>query len=272
MNNFSNINFGSDPELFIYDSKNNEIVSAIGLIPGTKEDPFVINKDGYALQTDNVLAEFNIPVCTNEDEFVRHMNFMKDYIRKYVKEKNENYDLLHVADGRLEEKYLKDPQAQEIGCSEDYNAWLEGDVNPKPKSFSSNLRSVGLHLHCGYDDPVAPFNVLLVKFLDLFLGVPSVLIEPKNERRTLYGQAGSFRHCKYGLEYRVLSGYFLKDDSLLRWIIRNAWSAIKECDKYLSKEAGAIDIDSLKDRIITAIKGDAKEADSLVKEYGILLP
>ena len=42
MKKIDNILIGSDPELFIYNKDKAEIVSAIPFIPGTKEQPYVI--------------------------------------------------------------------------------------------------------------------------------------------------------------------------------------------------------------------------------------
>ena len=38
----------------------------------------------------------------------------------------------------------------------------------------------------------------MVKLLDIFLGIPSVIIDPDKKRRKLYGKAGAFRLTKYG--------------------------------------------------------------------------
>lgn len=126
-----------------------------------------------------------------------------------------------------------------------------------------------MHIHIGYSDPIAPINILIVKFCDLFLGVPSVLIEPKNERRQVYGSAGSFRHCRYGVEVRTLSGYFLKNDELLRWVFNNTLLAIKEANKYLNDDEDSIDIDVLKEDILEAMGGNVEVAKQLVETFKI---
>lgn len=126
-----------------------------------------------------------------------------------------------------------------------------------------------MHIHIGYSDPIAPINILIVKFCDLFLGVPSVLIEPKNERRQVYGSAGSFRHCRYGVEVRTLSGYFLKNDELLRWVFNNTLLAIKEANKYLNDDEDSIDIDVLKEDILEAMGGNVEVAKQLVEIFEI---
>jgi hypothetical protein len=56
-----------------------------------------------------------------------------------------------------------------------------------------------------------------IKLMDMFVGIPSVVFdkdETSKERRKLYGKAGEFRPCDYGVEYRVLGSYALRDPDL----------------------------------------------------------
>ncbi len=55
---------GADPELMLVDSSG-VLVSAIGIVPGTKEEPHPVSCG--AVQHDNVNAEFNVePSGTGE--------------------------------------------------------------------------------------------------------------------------------------------------------------------------------------------------------------
>lgn len=66
------------------------------------------------------------------------------------------------------------------------------------------------HIHLGYNDIEVPFNgrihkykvdeqrARIVQAMDLFIGIPSVIMEPDNKRKELYGQAGAFRPKPYG--------------------------------------------------------------------------
>ena len=76
-----NFTVGSDPELFIINEKTGKVVSSIGLIPGVKGEPWVGSDmpSGFGLETDNILAEFNIPPVTDCDNFVNNIQYMKDY-------------------------------------------------------------------------------------------------------------------------------------------------------------------------------------------------
>lgn len=217
---------GSDPELFLVNSKTNEIISAIGLIPGEKGTPWTEGlPEGYGLEIDNILAEFNIPPCKTREEWLHHMNFMKDFIRNFVKNINPDYDILHKASAHVNPEILNNPIAQLFGCSVSYNAYTEMP-NPRPEGDKTNLRSVGVHLHVSYDNPNVFDNINLIKYFDAYLGIPSVIMDPDTERRSLYGKAGDFRMTSYGCEFRVLSGYFLSNNETIGFMWDQAMKAI----------------------------------------------
>ena len=79
------VTIGADPELFLVNSKTGEVVSSIGIIPGEKGNPYR-SKDmpeGYGLEIDNILAEFNIPPVSSKEDFIEAMTYMKNYIKKH---------------------------------------------------------------------------------------------------------------------------------------------------------------------------------------------
>jgi hypothetical protein len=223
----NNVTIGSDPELFIINLDTDRVVSSIGLIPGRKGDPYR-DKDmptGFGLEVDNILAEYNIPPCKKIVEFVNAHNFMKDYIRRFVKKVNPNYDIKCTASCIVDEDQLQSDEAKLFGCSVDFNAYTR-QSNPRPEGDKTNLRSAGFHIHVGYDNPSKEVSLDLVKHLDVTLGIPSVLIDEDSRRRLLYGKAGCFRLTSYGVEYRVLSGAFLANDFLISFMWENTMKAV----------------------------------------------
>ena len=195
----TNVKVGSDPELFIVNSKTNKVVSSIGLIPGEKGKAYR-SPDmpaGFGLQIDNVLAEFNIPAVNKKEKFIKSMNYMKDYIRNFVQKVNPDYDIQCVASRDVDEDQLQHPIAKLFGCDVSYNAYTE-DENPKPDGERGTLRSAGCHIHLSYKSPNINTSITLVKYLDMYLGIPSVVLDPDTRRRTLYGKAGDFRLKPYG--------------------------------------------------------------------------
>jgi hypothetical protein len=217
------ITIGSDPELFIFDTKTKKVVSAIDKIPGSKATPYVENlPEGFGLQTDNILAEFNIPPVTDLKDFIECISFMKDLIRDTVKKINPDYDILCQASAKVPTKELKHPQAKEAGCDPDFCIYT-GTVNEPGKLGKTTLRSSGFHIHIGYDRCNIDTSLAMLHYIDAFVGIPSILYDTDAERRKLYGKAGCFRLCEYGFEYRTLSSYWIANPSRLTFI----WNQIQ---------------------------------------------
>ncbi|MCR4308192.1 MAG: hypothetical protein NUV80_06560 [Candidatus Berkelbacteria bacterium] len=212
-----NINVGADPELFVCDARG-KFISAIGMIGGTKEKPRKIRKDGCAVQEDNVACEFNIPPANEVDKFIESINFNLDYLTKVVAKKGLSLSITASAEFDLDQ--LKHPKAMEFGCEPDFNCWTM-TYNPKPSSINRQLRSSGGHVHCEIDKP--PF--LFARYLDLFLGIPSITLDEDTRRRELYGKAGACRPKSYGVEYRTLSNFWLKSDELKAWVFNQVQRA-----------------------------------------------
>jgi hypothetical protein ORF005 len=222
-----NITVGADPELFIVNEKTGKVVSSIGIIPGEKGNAWRSDDmpEGFGIEVDNILGEFNIPPCRTKEEFINNIEYMKDYIDRFVKEKNPDLGIQCIASREVDEDQLQSDEAKLFGCSPDFNAYTERE-NEKPDGESTNLRSAGFHIHIGYDNNNIDTSVELVKYLDLYLGVPAVIDDPDKKRRSLYGKAGSFRLTPYGVEYRSLSSALMKDKKTLKKVWYRIISAI----------------------------------------------
>lgn len=139
----TNITVGADPELFIINSKTGKVVSAIGIIPGEKDDPFTDGLGrGFGVEIDGILAEFNIPPAHDKGEFVDSIKYMKNWIRNWVKQFNSDYDICCKATMEVPKDQLKNKKAHQIGCEKDYNAYTEA-ANEKPKGYPNNNRVAG---------------------------------------------------------------------------------------------------------------------------------
>lgn len=210
------LTFGADPELFII-NPDGEFVSAHGMIPGDKENPYKV--DGGAVQVDGMAAEFNIDPVTTYKEFKD--NIVK--VRKQLKSMlPKGYDLVAVPTATFSKaEWERTPEeAKILGCSPDFDAWRR-NVNPVPQA-QEFVRHAGGHLHVGWtngadtSDPVYTQACLdLVKQFDWFLGAWSVHKDPDNLRRSAYGKAGAMRFKPYGVEYRTLSNFWLNGDNNL---------------------------------------------------------
>ena len=232
-------NIGSDPEFFLLDTKTNSIISSIGIIPGEKGNAYK-PKDlpkGYGLEIDNILGEFNIPPCDSKEEFVEAMITMKNWTKEFMKKQNPDLEMLHIASAIIDESQLQSDEAKLFGCSIDYNAYTD-EPNPKPEAQNQALRSCGLHIHVGIEKPLSKQEACeLVKLMDKYLGVASIYMDGDTRRRELYGKAGAFRYTPYGIEYRTLSGFFLRDE-YLGWLYDGTAMAVKDFSegKFLTDE------------------------------------
>lgn len=256
---------GSDPELFICNNKTKKIVSAIDKIPGHKDDPFTDGlPEGFGLQTDNILAEFNIPPVTEEREFIHCIEFMKDFIRSKVKEINPDFDVLCQASSKVPAKELKHPQAREFGCDPDFCIYSKGP-NVVGNAARSTLRSAGFHIHVGYPEHNIDTSLVMLRYVDAFVGIPSLLYDTDTERRSLYGKAGCFRLQPYGFEYRTLSSFWIANPSRLRFIWKQVRYALHayECSYNLPDPQVVQD---------TINNNNIEVAKALITEFELIAP
>lgn len=236
--------FGADPELFIQNEETLEFVSAGGIIPGTKDNPVKVQYG--AVQQDGVAAEFNIDPVDNFHDFERNIKSVIKSLQSYLP---AGHRLVGVPSA------VFTPAAWDkvadydkiLGCSPDMNAWT-GDVNPPP-SMEGELertRCAGGHIHFGWTENAALDDLdhlknanELVQQLDYYLGGWSLQLDTEPTRRKLYGKAGACRVKPYGVEYRVLSNFWLqtKATRLQTWNRMN--QAIWDMRKKFYPETGA---------------------------------
>jgi hypothetical protein len=223
-----NFLFGCDPELFIVDPDGNYVCA--DMIPGTKENPHGV-KFG-AVQRDGFAAEINIdPVSTFED-FNRNIKAVLGQLENMLP---KGFKLVATPAIRFSpEVFAAAPdEAKELGCSPDWNAW-DQQLNPPPKLPDDPfLRCAGGHLHMGWTKEAEKGDVQhmmncfsLVKQLDWFLGAWSTKHDPDTTRRKMYGNAGACRIKPYGVEYRVLSNFWVLDKALRLQVWNRMQSAI----------------------------------------------
>ena len=210
---------GADPEMFI--KKGRSYQCAEGVIPGSKYEPHIVDKG--AVQVDGMAVEFNIDPANTEDEFVDHLGTVMTTLGNMV----DGHELICKPSVTFNKKVWEgaSEEAKILGCEPDYNAWT-GEVNPKPIA-PKGFRTAAGHIHIGWteDADIKDQHHIneceaIVRELDFRLGYPSLLLDPDTDRRTLYGKAGAYRPKSYGVEYRVLSNFWLKEEELQRWVYR----------------------------------------------------
>lgn len=257
-----NVKCGADPELFVCDMKSGKIIPIIGKLGGTKHEPLKLAIDGFGLQEDNCAAEFNIPAAMSAEAFSDSIA----YAMAAIKNKMVGHGL-DLAKGVASTSFDPDeichlPEAWVFGCEPDFNAYT-GQKNPKPHSDDPFLRSAGGHVHVGFaDNPRKRETQNVMRAMDLFVGVQSVLLDPDTRRRELYGKAGAFRYKPYGGEYRTLSNYWIFDPKTTKAVFNNTQKAVAWAKTNLITPAS-----ELAGRVIHIINtGDKDEAQMLIND------
>jgi hypothetical protein len=262
---------GSDVEYFVQDSKG-AVVSAEGLIPGFKTAPARFDPDEpwFATQLDNVLAEGNIPPAATADQFVSNMERLYKHMDNLVFTQIGG-GLVAKAAHLFHPTQLVTEWSKTFGCDPSYNCWtgeLE-EVTP----LNPMLRSAGFHIHIGYESPSMETNRAIARAMDLYLGVPSVLLDDQGDlrRKGGYGSAGNFRHQKHGVEYRTLSSYLASSPRLLAWAFENARTAyaVATNDGFIERNPVLRTGSVIQTTINTS---DRAAARSLVRQYEIPMP
>lgn len=215
---------GADPEVFLVTDKDIP-KSAEGLFGGTKENPKPMGiGEGFFVQEDNVAAEYNIPPAQTSKDFSNFIVQGLSYIRQEAK-KNKLKVVLESA-LHFPESELATPHCQTLGCDPDFNIWtLEKNPRPIPPK---TLRTAAGHVHVSWLRPETDQKIAIVKGMDLFLGVPSILVTKPSERRKLYGAAGAFRDKSYGIEYRTLDNFWLGSEPYRRFIFNQVFHMVQE--------------------------------------------
>lgn len=226
-NHVVSVTIGCDPEIFIQD-KTGKIVSAHDLLPGTKEKPF---KTKYgAIQVDGVAAEINTTPTDNYMTFSQLVKSQLDDLQARLPEHKLKIQAAYSFPKAYMDKLPEEVKL--LGCNPDYNAWTE-KINPMPDGNATTMRTTAGHLHIGFnksEDPMEPFHFAdccrLVRQLDYYVGVPTLLWDTDPRRRELYGKAGAFRPKTYGLEYRTPSSMWLKHQNLYHWLHQSCTQAV----------------------------------------------
>ncbi|MNJ28529.1 hypothetical protein D3C77_230670 [compost metagenome] len=220
---------GADPEIFMF--KGGKYHSAHGAVQGDKKNPFKVDKG--AVQVDGMALEFNIDPAKNEQEFITNLKTVMQTLGEMV----PGYELKAVPVAHFDQAIIdaQPEEALELGCEPDFNAWENGAVNPRPNG-KVNFRTGAGHVHIGWgkdfdiSDPAhLEACVMVTKQLDYYLGLGSLLYDAEGaERRVMYGAAGAFRPKSYGVEYRVLSNSWLKDEGLMSWVYRMTIKGVQD--------------------------------------------
>ena len=232
------VTIGADPELFVRNSRG-RVIPMCGTLGGTKESPRALGQ-GFAVQEDNIMLEYNVPPATDGYMFADYISVGKERALAEVHSKTRNNSLRFSTNPEelIPKKTLEEHEgASTFGCSPEYDAYTQGEQAPTVAAHmlrsddedGSEWRFAGGHVHIGYNNPEIPAFVA-ASFCDLYLGLSAVNVDHQPHRRELYGQAGRFRPTSYGIEYRVLSNFWVHERYLAEQVGENA----SMCGKFLN--------------------------------------
>lgn len=229
----SSFTIGCDPEVFV--QRNGKAISAHGLIPGSKKEPFPTANG--AVQVDGLALELNTTPVDLDDFQGFNTNVVKQIacLRDMVNEGKEPKDRINLAlrpvmDFDQEVLDAAPEEAKELGCDPDFSAYTM-EANPRPNG-TVNFRTGAGHIHIGWgaDIPVENKQHMeicagFIKALDCTVGLFMTVIDREPRRRDLYGKAGAFRPKSYGVEYRTPSNVWIKNAAtreLVHYLVKKA--------------------------------------------------
>lgn len=256
------ITIGTDFEVPIID-KNNTPISAVGIVGGTKKEPLSIG-NGCGRQEDNVAAEFTMPPSTDFDSFMGYIQYCLNEGTKIIKKFNSDYRFYITSSLRYPESELRSEKAMEFGCEESMCVHtFMPSFRPEPAEVG-NLRTFGFHIHIGNIKEEYVEDV--VRWMDVLVGIPSLILDTDTERRKIYGNAGDFRFKPYGLEYRSLGSGLLANQESIRFVWDQTQVAVEQA---LKGNEIPIDMNLVKDVIDNQI---TSEAEKIIEHFNIEVP
>lgn len=240
--------FGSDPEFFVVKKSAGPYAHSIHLLKNF--EPFgATARASYGtceVVTDGFAVELHPQASTCRDYAVPNIGrAIATFSQRY-----SGYALNAIPKRKLTKESLRGtlPEGvQKYGCVPDRDAYRQTDKAPPGAEYRNRYRYTGGHLHFSSytwstmetgprttalpvkdPDEKDVINAALTLMLDCYLGLPLVSVIGRSndwgeaDRRTLYGQAGSYRNKPYGLEYRVPSSVIFNSPILLTWAIGQA--------------------------------------------------
>ncbi len=210
------IKIGCDPEVFL--QLGNKVVSAHGLLPGTKEEPHKVDRG--AVQVDGMAFEFNIDPAETAEQFNKNITVVMSQMTEMVKKIDKDMKLLIAPVAYFDKQYFDElpAQAKLLGCDPDYSYTGVQQV-PEEDLSQSPFRTASGHIHIGWTEGMKPNHPvhfgecmrIATAFRHEEFFRPSTIMERK--RVKYYGKNCSFRPKSYGIELRAPSNRWIKQQS-----------------------------------------------------------
>ncbi len=238
------IYFGADPEFFF--TKKDKVIGAEKVLP--TEGLFMLDWEQKSFGTpiviiDGVQAELNVNPNSCRQLFSRDMGVAFKRLNDYMKtQKGVKISFEQTITVDKKEMDSLSVKAQQFGCAPSFNAYGPSTMSMQDAS-KYYYRSAGGHIHIGVidSDQAKAFKNPdpIIRMLDVIVGNTCVLLDRSEGnaiRRTVYGKAGEYRTPKHGLEYRVLSNFWLRHYTIMSFVFGLTRFALSVAmDKKVSK-------------------------------------
>lgn len=214
------LTIGTDTEFALYHRHSHQYIPATAYnTPGEKGNAVPVVAGRHVIGSyhrDNISVEIQSLICHSAAELSSNVRELRAEIQS-VYTKSIDAALIAIPGARYKKEMLQLPEALEMGCEPDVDAYT-GEVIPGPKARDmGSLRTFGAHLHIGgLDDTDNEFRMEVVKLLDASIGACLARYEDAmgnsngRARRRFYGRAGRMRFKPYGLEYRTPSPIWVR--------------------------------------------------------------
>lgn len=207
---------------------------------GDKHAPLPMKElgEGFTVIYDNVGVEVQVPPTTNYRDFRNNFRKAFDWIQERL---YPGYVVAFIASAEMEPSDLMLKNAMTFGCEPEYDPRKRQAIVPK-NAEGTMLRTFGGHIHFGLDMEVfkglTPEEheakmLVLIQAYDRFVAVPHMINDPDTRRQELYGSPGSFRDKPYGIELRVCSNNWGKDDAIMAWFLNQIKVAVAAANQQI---------------------------------------
>lgn len=279
---FHDVSFGSDPEFFF--KKGEEIIGAEKVLPPEGIYASYNSFDGKLkgigapqIIIDGIQGELNPNAATCRQNFARSIQSSLRYLVNYLSGAQKDVDVLFAQNVVISKEEMESlsPASKSFGCQPSFNIYGDspiGVLDPSQYYF----RSAGGHIHLGFYTPETrtmfqkdPETV--IKLLDVIVGNTCVMLdrdEGNAIRRRTYGRAGEYRTPKHGLEYRVLSNFWMQHYTVMSMVLALCRFAVNVSLNEAATKAvlDAVDIEKIREAINTNDFTMAQDNFNQVKE------
>lgn len=227
------LRIGCDPELFLRDKITKDFVSAYGKFPGTKRNPFPVEKG--AVQVDGMALEFNIEPATTVEEFDGNIQTVLNQIEIMVNDVSPDLEIAFEPFAAFDPEYFSicDFDSKILGCDPDFDEY--GNEKIPPEGMQDHpFRTAAGHVHVGWtqnQNPLAKDHFenckLVAKQFKTIKGyVPITSSEAR--RCQFYGAPPSFRPKPYGIELRSPSNLWVENSQSRRDMFITTYKTMME--------------------------------------------